>query len=143
MSDEIRRVLELVSQGKVSVDDAVALIGALGGASARDEARKTAPPTDNAKRYMRINVHKSGRDGGREKDVNIRVPMSILRSGLRLGAIIPGFVHDSVHARLREQGVDIDLAKINPAEFEQLLTDLGEVNIDVNQGEQQVRITYE
>jgi len=39
--------------------------------------------------------------------------------------------------------VDVDLAKINPAEFERLLTDLGEVNIDVNGGEQQVRITYE
>lgn len=92
---------------------------------------------------MRIAVNKSGRDGRRDKDVNIRVPMAVLRSGMRLGAIIPGFARDHMHARLREQGVDIDLTQIDPAMIESLLADLGEVNFDVNQGAEQIRITCE
>jgi hypothetical protein len=144
MSDDVRRVLELVAQGRVTVDDAADLIGALRGASAPDGASAKAESGDPAKRrYMRINVFKAGRDGRPGKDVNIRVPMTILRSGLRLGAIVPEFARERVYARLREQGVDIDLAKLDPAQIESLLADLGEVNIDVNGGEEKVRITCE
>jgi hypothetical protein len=46
-------------------------------------------------------------------------------------------------ARLRERGVDVDLTKIDPAMIESLLKDLGEVNIDVNGGEELVKITCE
>jgi hypothetical protein len=69
--------------------------------------------------------------------------MAIVRSGIRLSALIPDFTRERVSARLRERGVDIDLTKIDPAMIESLLKDLGEVNIDVNGGEEQVRITCE
>ena len=144
MSDETRRVLELVAQGRITVDEAAELLSALRSASDNRAADATANSGETAKpRYVRIAVHKPGREGRKDKDVNIRVPMSILRSGLRLGAIIPGFARDHINAHLREQGVDVDLTKLDPAVIESLLTDLGEVNIDVNHGNEQVRITCE
>jgi len=144
MSDDTRRVLDLVAQGKITVDEAAELLAALKQAPLKPDLAAKADAAGSAKpRYLRIAVHKSGKEGRRDKDVNIRVPMAILRSGMRLGAIIPGFAREHMHARLREQGVDIDLTKIDPAMIESLLTDLGEVNIDVNQGDEQVRITCE
>jgi hypothetical protein len=144
MSDDTRRVLELVAQGRITVDDAAELLAALRTAANKSQSEATASPGEAAKpRYVRIAVHKPGREGRKDKDVNIRVPMSILRSGMRLGAIIPGFARDHISAHLREQGVDVDLTKLDPAVIEALLTDLGEVNIDVNHGNEQVRITCE
>ena len=143
MSDHMRRVLELVAQGKITPAEAEELLNAM-----KDESQDAPTTTQNGTgsgpaRYLRIFVHKIAREGHREQDVNIRVPLNIVRSGLRLGAIIPGYARERMHAKLRERGVDIDLARIDPATIESLLKDLGEINIDVNEGEEQVRITCE
>ena len=144
MSDDTRRVLELVAKGKITVDDAAELLAALSSASVKDDADGKADVGESPRpRYVRIAIHKSGKEGRHDKDVNIRVPMAFLRSGIRLGAIIPGLAREHMSARLREQGIEIDLAKIDPAMIESLLKDLGEVNIDVNKGDEQVRITCE
>ena len=141
MGDETRRVLDLLASGKITVDEADQLLRALGRTPAPDEtpASGTEPASP---RYFRINVRKTGRESGRGKDVNIRVPIAILRSGLRLGTIIPG-LGDRMTARLRERGIELDLAKIDSNTIESLLKDLGQLNIDVNEGEEQVRITCE
>ena len=143
MSDETRRVLDLLAQGKVTVDEAEQLLQALKEQSAKPEnaAKSDAGGPPVKPRFMRIHVHKPAKDGGQDKDVNIRVPMAVLRGGLRLGTMIPG-LHSSVNARLRESGLDIDLSKIDAAALESLLVDMGELNIDDQDGES-VRITYE
>jgi SHOCT-like domain len=143
MTDDTRRVLELLAQGKITVDEADQLLRALRGPAATDDA--TPPPNtprDPANfRHLRINVQKTGVDGRRDKDVNIRVPISVVRGGLRLGAIIPGF-SERMSAKLRER-LNVDLSTIDANTIESLLKDFGELNIDVNQGRETVRITCE
>jgi hypothetical protein len=142
MSDETRRVLDLLAQGKITVDEADQLLSALKAPQAKADADPP-PPSDAGKpRYLRIQVHKTGGDGRRDKDVNIRVPMAVVRGGMRLGTLIPGF-NERITTRLRERGVDIDFAKMDAAAIEALLKDLGQLNIDVNEGDEQVRITCE
>jgi hypothetical protein len=157
MSDETRRVLDLLEQNKITAAAAHELLRALAALPKTEDPTGEPQPTDPARvagaagprpeparpRYLRVNVHRIGKEGRRDKDVNIRVPMAIVRSGIRLGALIPDFARERVSARLRERGVDVDLTKIDPAMIESLLKDLGEVNIDVNGGEEQVRITCE
>jgi len=144
MSDETRRVLELLSQGKITVDEADQLLRALKDQGNRGEAspKSEAVNTPAKPRFMRIHVHKPGKDGREDKDVNIRVPMAVLRGGMRLGTMIPGF-HASMNARLRERGLDVDLSKLDPTALESMLSEMGEINIDVEQSGEQVRITYE
>lgn len=133
MSDDSRRVLELLAQGKVSVDEAHQLINAV-----KDQPTAGSPKP----RFIRIHVHKPGKEGKKDKDVNIRVPLSVVRSGMRLGTFLPGF-EDRVSARLRERGMDINLAKLDPAVLESIIAEMGEVNIDVNGSGETVRITCE
>jgi hypothetical protein len=144
MSDDTRRVLELLSQGKISVDEADQLLRALKDQGTRAEAssKSDATTTPAKPRFMRIHVHKPGKEGRKDKDVNIRVPLAVIRGGMRLGTMIPG-LHASMNARLRERGIEVDLSKIDPAALESMLSDMGEINIDVEQSGEQVRITYE
>jgi len=143
INDDVRRILDLLAQGKISVDDAHRLIAALGPRSdaAPADAASAPPP-----RYLKIAVHKPAnehRPGDEGKDVKIRVPLAIVRGGMRLGAIIPGLGGDRMQARLREQGIDLDLSKLDPAAIETMLKELGELNIDIDSGKAQVRITCE
>ncbi len=133
---DARRVLELLAEQKITIDDAERLLQAL--RSPQAQSAGSAP-----RWFLKIAVTRPKGDGSGKEDVNVRVPIGIIRSGMRLGAIIPGFARERVHARLRERGVDIDLAKLDPAMIESLIDELGEANIDIDSGKAQVRITCE
>ena len=141
MSDETRRVLDLLAQGKITVDDADRLLRAIAGGSERgaQAAEGEAPK----RRWVRIAVHKPGHSGVRERDVNIRVPIAIVKSGMRLGALIPGMAGEQVSARLRERGLDLDFSKLDAAAIDEVLKELGDANIEIDAGKAQVRITCE
>src|SRR5215813_12066405 len=87
MTEDTRKVLELLSEGQISVNEAEQLLNAVsasGGQPADD--RKVEP------KYFRILVNKPARDGRKAEAVNVRVPMTVVRGGLRLGALIPGML---------------------------------------------------
>jgi hypothetical protein len=85
MNDETRKVLEMVSQGKVTVQEAEQLLKAVETGAAAGE--KKADP-----KYFRILVTKPAQDGKKAENVNIRVPISVVRGGLRLSALFPGIM---------------------------------------------------
>ena len=157
MNDERRRILDLLAQGKITVDEADALMGAIGEAPARGPGARASEADSTAPRYMRIVVHRAatespgGSAGGYswpgfsrpERNVNIRIPLSLVRSGMRLGAIIPGGAGDVITKILRQRGIALDLSKMDPNELANALKDLGELTVDVDQGKAQVRISCE
>ena len=170
MSDETRRVLDLLSQGKITVDEADRLLAAIrpastgsAGTQAAAAGKATATGEAPSPKYLRVTVTKArswpgddseparrawmwpGYTGGRDREVTIRVPVALVRSGMRLGAMIPGLT-GAGQAHLRERGVDMDLSKIDVDTIIQMLNEFGEINIDIvsgRGGKAQVRITCE
>ena len=152
MSDETRRILELLAQGKITVDEADQLLKAVGAATAPEPAGDTSTGDSGAPRprWIRINVQKPADENRKAKDVNIRVPVAVMKGGMRLGAIIASFAGEKAAQRMRDRGMDLDLAKIsgdlskmNGPEFDQFLKTLDDVNIEVDDGKARVRITCE
>jgi hypothetical protein len=171
MSDESRRVLDLLAQGRITVDEADRLLAAIGpvstGAAATGAAtagKGAATGEAPSPKYLRITVTKarswSGDDGeharrawmwpglvsGRNREVTIRVPVALVRNGMRLGAMIPGLAGAGLQAHLRERGMNVDLSKIDVDTIDQLVGEFGEMNIDVvsgRGGKAQVHITCE
>ena len=137
MSEETRQVLEMLSTGKVTVEEAQQLLNAVGsGASATgSDDGKTAP------RYFRILVNKPAREGKKAEAVNIRVPMTVVRGGLRLGALIPGML--SKKKIQLANGTELDLSKVTYTDLEAMIKDIGELTVDVDGGDAQVRIRCE
>jgi hypothetical protein len=143
MSDERRRVLDLLAQGKITVDEADQLLRALTDQPLRNDGSEAAPSGPVTRpRFLRIHVHKPAQEGRDAKNVNIRVPMAIIRGGMRLGMMVPGF-QDRMHARLKVNGMEMDFTKLDPAAIESLLNDMGEINIDDEGSGERVRITTE
>jgi hypothetical protein len=144
-TDDNRRVLDLLAQGKITVDEADQLLKAVATAAAPEPAGDAGAP-----RWIRINVRKPANENRKAKDVNIRVPVAVMKGGIRLGAIIASFAGEKAAQRMRDRGMDLDLAKIsgdlskmNGPEFDQFLKTLDDVNIEVDDGKAQVRITCE
>ena len=135
MSEETRQVLEMLSQGKVTVQEAEQLLHAVAQPPQNADGTKVEP------RYFRILVNKPAREGKKAENVNIRVPMTVVRGGLRLGALFPGMLGKK-KIQL-DNGAELDLSKVTYQDLEAMIKDIGELTVDVDGGDAQVRIRCE
>ena len=134
MSEETRKVLEMLSNGQVSVHEAEQLLQAVTAPSQSTDDKKVEP------KYFRILVNKPAREGKKAEAVNIRVPMTVVRGGLRLGSLLPGMLaKKKVHLA---NGNELDLSKVTYTDLEAMIKDIGELSVDVD-GDAQVRIRCE
>jgi hypothetical protein len=130
MLEERRRILNMLAEGKISASDADGLLTALSDTKAPPAIEAT-PETPKSPRYLRVHVEDN--DGDKSK-VNIRVPFSLLRAGVRLTALLPSSLHDRINRALRDNGVDIDISKLKPDNLEELVVHLAELTVDVDGG---------
>jgi hypothetical protein len=138
MTDDSRRILELLAQGKITVDEADQLLRAVGASAPGDG---NSGESVRAPRWLKVMIDKAGKEGRPPKQVAIRVPMSLVRGGVKLGAMFPRM--EPIRRHLREQGIDVDLSKLDFAQIERVLNDLGETTIDLDEGKARVRISCE
>jgi len=131
MSEERKQILEMLAEGKISVDEAERLISALGvdapAAEAEAGGEEIRRKVTRKKRYMRVMVN----DG--DENVNIRVPLKLIGAGMKLKALLPKKAQDKINAKLGEKG--IDLGKLKGEDAEELLESLEELDIKVNGGD--------
>ena len=144
MNENRRRILQMLAESKITADEAERLLSALETGPAPAAALSGPPgstPLNRAK-YLRVTVDADSRHGGPTK-VNIRVPMQLLRAGVRLSALIPADARAEVNAELRRKGVDFDIAQLKPENLEALIEQLGELSVDVEQDRARVRVFAE
>lgn len=134
MSEETRKVLEMLSNGKISVQEAEQLLQAVNAPGQSADDRKMDP------RYFRILVNKPASEGKKAESVNIRVPMTVVRGGLRLGSLFPGML--AKKKVVLANGSELDLSKVTYTDLEAMIKDIGELTVDVD-GDAQVRIRCE
>jgi polyhydroxyalkanoate synthesis regulator phasin len=125
MSEERKKVLEMLAAGKITAEEAEKLLDKLNSnASNATQGTETpaasAAPATAKPKYLRIVVDQAGRD-----PVNVRVPLSFLGSAKSLLAILPKRVNE----RLAENAgsfATMNLEDLGPA--------LRELNVEVNRG---------
>lgn len=142
MSEEQHKILEMVADGRISVEEAEKLLGALvkEERSSAAEPRKD-PGTTSKLKYLRVLVEPKP-DNPEGDKVNIRVPLNLIRAGLKLAAFIPKNVQGKVDEALSEQGFDFNLDKITPKDLEELMIHLNDLTVDV-EGKEKIRIFCE
>jgi hypothetical protein len=130
LTEERRRILNLLAEGKLDAAEAEKLLDALSNKPVpAHENERTGTPLQDPK-FLRVLVEGYQDDKGSGK-VNVRVPFTLIRAGIRLAALLPVAVHEPINRALRENGVEIDISKIKPENLEDLVTHLRELAVDV------------
>jgi hypothetical protein len=93
-------------------------------------------------KYLRVMVHDESK-GNSPTEVNVRIPMQLLRAGVRLTSLIPIQARDQVNDALREKGMQIDLTQIKPENLEELVDQLSDLTVDVDDKHAKVRVFCE
>jgi len=121
MSAEIKKVLDMLAEGKITSADAERLLDKLAAApdgngnnGGETSAAATATPP---KKYLRVQIERPGGD-----DVNVRVPLSFVRSGVKLGTLLP----PKVMEKLQMEGIDSKFFMKNAGEA------LDELHVDMD-----------
>lgn len=128
MKEERRQILDLLAEGKISAADAERLLDKLA-AVAPDAAPAGGDHAEGRParpKYFRVHVDSA--DGDK---VNIRVPLALIRTGIKLSAVLP----ERVTRELSEQGVDLrGLSELDAEELNEALREL-QVDVDSEHGD--------
>jgi hypothetical protein len=137
MSETRRQVLEMLAAGRITAEEAERLIAAL-----ERDAPETVEPRPSVKRkYLRVMVD-SDEPGQGPVRVNTRVPMQLLRAGVKLANLIPPQARAQVDKALHEQGIPFDMSGINANNLEEIINQLEDltVDVDVDEKDQKVKV---
>ena len=146
MSDNQRKILEMLANKDISIDEAHRLLSVLepggrtpGGTPEAETTAETKP------KYLRVTVqpgpeHEHDDDAER---VNVRVPMSLIRSGMRFTSVLPPEARDKINGALREKGMDFDMRNLKPEDLDQIIEALSDLEVNVESGKEVVRVFVE
>jgi hypothetical protein len=142
MSENRRQILQMLSERKITADEAERLIAAADGPSvggATDPSSASAGK--NRAKYLRVMVDSEESDGhDRPTKVNVRVPMQLLRAGVKLAYLIPTATLQRANLAMHEKGLPVDLTQIKPENLEQLIEQLNDLTVDVDQNEAHAKV---
>ncbi|MCK5842128.1 MAG: hypothetical protein KAH31_08170, partial [Candidatus Sabulitectum sp.] len=92
MSDSRMKILEMLSEGKITADEASSLLEKVSTSeNVTNESVESIEPAHTSPRYLRVVVDSA--DGDK---VNIKVPMSLIRTGIKLSALMPTDAADAI-----------------------------------------------
>jgi hypothetical protein len=135
MNEHRRQILQMLAENKISADEADRLLAALEAPSA---GKSPASPAEakTAPKFLRVQVDSEDNNAheGPTK-VNVRVPMQLLRAGVKLAYLIPNSALQKANLAMHEQGIPVDLTEIKPENIEELVEQLSDLSVDVDQKE--------
>ena len=143
MGDNQKRILQMLAEGKISVEEATRLLSLVGPDTGVADAAVSREPKPSPK-YLYVKVEpKEGAKDAEKGRVNVRIPVGLIRAGMKLRALIPDKAADDMNRAMKEKGFNFDIRDIKDADLQELITALTDTEISVDSAEAEVRIHAE
>ena len=71
------------------------------------------------------------------ENVNVKIPLGVVRAGLKLTTLIPKPATDQINKAMAEKGMSFDLNSLKPEDLQELIDSLAEmeIKVDANNGD--------
>jgi hypothetical protein len=133
MGEDRTRILGMLAEGKITAEEADLLLDSLGSRADAPSAPvpspsanwPTGPTGTGTPKFMYVKI--TGND-----QVDVKVPLSLLRAGLKLTSLIPNQAMDQISESMGEHGMSIDFNNLKPEDIEELIANLGEMEVNIN-----------
>ena len=149
MNDSQKQILQMLADGKINVEEAQRLLDLVKTGSQKEgELGNVGQKTSNP-RFMHVVVEpKEGvtRENGGHKHhgkVNVRVPLALIRAGIKLATLIPSDAAEHVDKVFKEKGFAFDIKHLKEEDLEGMIEALRESEINVETEYESVRINAE
>ena len=138
MSKNRKKVLDMLAEGKIDADEAERLMSVMeppastGATGPEPRTARDGPP-----KYLRVVVNEP------DEQVNIRVPLGLIRAGMKLSSLIPSQAANGINKALKEKGMDIDVRSLPSDSLDELVDALADLEVEVKSATEQVHIYVE
>jgi hypothetical protein len=145
MSEDRSRILTLLAEGKITAEEAERLLDALdtrtaaaAGAAGTTGAAQVGALRDAIKgdptpliealpKFLYVKVNAENGD-----NVDVKIPIALVRSGLKLTSLIPPQAMDQINDSMSEHGMSVDFSNLKPEDIDELVEALREMEIKVD-----------
>lgn len=134
MSEDRKRILGMLAEGKITADEAEMLLESIEPAEAAASGAgpapspsadwPTGPSATGTPRFMYVKI--TGKD-----TVDVKVPLALLRAGLKLTSLIPPQAMEQINESMGERGMTLDLNNIKPEDIEEIIESLREMEVNI------------
>lgn len=141
MNENRRQILEMLSSGRINADEAERLLAALETETPQSSSAGSGATGKAAPKYLRVVVDAADHlSVDPPTKVNVRIPMQLLRAGVRLAGLIPAKALTKANDALHEKGIPIDLSQVKPENLEELVEQLHDLSVDVDAQEKDGKV---
>ena len=115
--------------------------------AALDAGQSTVPEASpdaerSTPRFLKLEVNAIGEDG-KDEGLRMRVPLDLLRAGIKMRALIPKAKRDRINEKLKEKGIEGDVFDMSNDQIDDLIRSMCELEIEAGDGEGGLRIFLE
>ena len=138
MAENRKKILEMVAENKISIDEAVRLLELV-------EEPVVSSKSKKSPKYLRVTIRPSA-ESGSDTDVervNVRVPLALIRAGVKLTSLVPDEVADKMDTAMKEKGINFNLRNLKEEDIEQLIEALSDLEVDIEGGRGKVNVYAE
>ncbi len=131
MSEERRKILNMVAEGKITPEEAERLLGVL-----KDESGRA--------KFLRVRVYEKNKEKPR---IKVDVPINALRLLLKLGTKFQGLAPEGLKMNIK--GKELHLDEFTPEMLDSILSEIGEsgrfnlVEVDDTEKDERVEVYIE
>lgn len=122
----------MLAEGKITAEEAEGLLDALASGASAGTAEPAikgdpAPLLEALPKFLYVKVNSADGD-----TVDVKIPIALVRSGLKLTSLIPPQAMDQINESMSEHGMSIDFANLKPEDIDELVEALREMEINVD-----------
>ena len=143
MSNNRTQILNMLAEGKITVEEAEKLLKAIDENPSDTGISNNRSANPKNLKYLRVVVDSIDQASGKAEKVNVRIPLQLLKAGIKLKSILPNHAGDKVHSALHDKGFNFDLNDIDANSIDELIAALNEFHVEVDSDDERVRVFCE
>ncbi len=136
-SEERRKILEMLQEGKITAEQAERLLSAIG-----SDAVEENPVRQKKTRWLKVRVYEGDTNSPK---VKVNLPLNLIKILAKIGVKFSDKFPSSVKEKLEEHGVSEGLDSLSPEQIEEIFAELtknGPLNlVEVDDDDDRVEIT--
>ncbi|MBI9106251.1 MAG: hypothetical protein JEZ04_05850 [Spirochaetales bacterium] len=137
MAEEKMRILKMLSEGKISPEEAEKLLNAVEtGSDIPGSGKSLLSAMENKYLYVQVEP----KEGKSAERVSVKVPFALMKAGLNIAGLIPKEAKDKINSSMQDKGIDFDLQNLDPANIQEIMTALEELTVDVDTDDSTIKV---
>ncbi len=137
MNEERVKILEMLSSGKISVQEAEQLLSI----SEKKEKELALNNKVRNEKFIYVNVEPKDTENGRKVGkVYVKVPFALIKAGFNIAGLIPKDAQEQINNGLREQGMSFDFTDFKPENIKELMDSLEQLTVEVDNADSIIKV---